>query len=87
MVDNAVRHEGRVTGFGLRAAAGTVTVTGEDASRVPPLPRPPDAARPGGLGWALVQELAMDVHVSVSPHGKSVSAVLPLSRPGYGLTA
>jgi hypothetical protein len=55
-----------------------VTVTVEDASRVPPCPRTTDAAKPGGFGWFSVQNLAMDVQVSVRPSGKTVSAVLPL---------
>ncbi|MEH0421152.1 ATP-binding protein [Streptomyces sp. B21-083] len=80
LVTNAVRHAGGITGFGLRAGVGTVTVSVEDASSVPPCPRRPDAAEPGGLGWLLVQELATDVRVSGRANGKTVSVVLSLSR-------
>ncbi|MFF0794976.1 ATP-binding protein, partial [Streptomyces spiralis] len=78
-VSNAVRHAGGVTGFGLQARPGTVMVTVEDASCAPPLPRPADPAQPGGLGLSLVQELALDVQVSIGPRGKAVSAVLRLA--------
>ncbi|WDV49494.1 ATP-binding protein [Streptomyces coeruleorubidus] len=74
-VTNAVRHAGGVTGFGLRAGPDTVTATVEDASRLPP-----DAARPGGIGRRLVQDLAQDVAVTVGPSGKAESAVLPLGH-------
>ena len=87
LLSNAMRHGGGVRGFGLRAALGTVTITVEDASWVPPRPRSANADRPGGLGWPLVHELAVDVRVSVGPHGKTVAVVLPLPRPGHGLTA
>ncbi|MFF9818701.1 ATP-binding protein [Streptomyces sp. NPDC014006] len=80
LVTNAARHAGGVTGFGLKVGAGTVTVSVEDASPVPPWPRLPDPAEPGGFGWLLVQDLAMDVRVSGRASGKTVSAVLPLSR-------
>jgi anti-sigma regulatory factor (Ser/Thr protein kinase) len=78
LVTNAVQHAGGMTGFGLEAGAGTVTVTVEDASRIPPQVLPPDPARPGGFGWPLVQALAQDVYVSVGSGGKTVSAVMPL---------
>ncbi|WP_330340237.1 ATP-binding protein [Streptomyces sp. NBC_00557] len=78
LISNAVRHAGGVTGFGLRAGPGTVTVTVHDASRRPPRPQLTDPREPGGFGWLLVQELALDVQVSVGPTGKAVSAVLPL---------
>ncbi|MFF7946352.1 hypothetical protein [Streptomyces griseorubiginosus] len=32
----------------------------------------------GGFGWPMVQELALNVQVSIGPSGKTVSAVLPL---------
>lgn len=79
LISNAVRHAGGVTGFGLGAGPGTVTVTVHDASRRPPRPQPPDPGEPGGFGWLLVQELAVDVQISVGATGKAVSAVLPLS--------
>ncbi|MGW7819499.1 ATP-binding protein [Streptomyces puniciscabiei] len=85
LVSNAVRHGGGVTGFGMWAGEGTVTATVEDASRMPPQLRSADAARPGGLGWPSIQELALEVQVSVRPRGKAASAVLPLCPPGYGL--
>ncbi|OIJ92631.1 ATP-binding protein [Streptomyces monashensis] len=75
---------------GTRTQAGprTVTVTVEDAGPVPVPPRlrSDDAAWPRGLGWPLIQELALDVQVSIRPHGKAVTAVLPLAPPRYGLT-
>ncbi|MGN9788653.1 ATP-binding protein [Nonomuraea sp. ZG12] len=80
LVTNAVQHAGGVTGFGLKAGPGTVTVTVEDASRLPPRLLPPDPARPGGLSWHLVQDLAQDVAVSIGAGGKAVSAVLPLAH-------
>ncbi|MFF1690893.1 MULTISPECIES: ATP-binding protein [unclassified Streptomyces] len=80
LVTNAVRHAGGITGFGLRAGQGTVTVSVEDASRVPPQQAPADPTRPGGFGWPLVQSLALDVQVSGRRGGKTVSAMLPFSR-------
>ncbi|MFF1690728.1 ATP-binding protein [Streptomyces sp. NPDC058254] len=80
LVTNAVRHAGGLTGFGLRAGQGTVTVSVEDASRMPPQPRPTDPTRPGGFGWPLVQSLALDVQVSGRRGGKTVSAMLPFSH-------
>jgi anti-sigma regulatory factor (Ser/Thr protein kinase) len=79
LISNAVRHAGGVTGFGLRAGPGTVTVTVRDASRRPPRPQLTDPREPGGFGWLLVQHLAVDVQVSVGTAGKAVSAVWPLS--------
>ena len=79
LISNAVRHAGGVTGFGLRAGPGTVTFTVHDASRRPPRPQLTDPREPGGFGWPLVQELAVDVQVSVGPTGKAISVVLPLS--------
>lgn len=80
LVTNAVRHGGGVAGFQLAAGPGTVTVSVKDASPVPPQPRPFDAREPGGLGWHLVQELALEVRVDIGPGGKTVSAVLPVPR-------
>ncbi|RSO42041.1 hypothetical protein DMH15_12530 [Streptomyces sp. WAC 06725] len=80
LVTNAVRHAGGMTGFGLRAGPGTVTVTVADASRVPPQACPADPAQPGGFGWALVNHLARKVDVHIQPGGKTVSAVLPLAH-------
>ncbi|MGW7386301.1 ATP-binding protein [Streptomyces sp. NPDC054794] len=79
LISNAVRHADGVTGFGLRAAPGTVTVTVHDACRRPPRPRLTDTREPGGFGWLLVQELAVDVQVTVGLTSKAVSVVLPLS--------
>ncbi|MFG2795088.1 hypothetical protein [Streptomyces sp. NPDC048419] len=47
----------------------------EDASRRSPRPLPFDPTQPGGFGWLLMQDLALDV-----PRGKTVSVVLPLSQ-------
>ncbi|MFF1595006.1 ATP-binding protein [Streptomyces sp. NPDC058286] len=77
LVTNAVRHAGGMTGFGLRAGQGTITVTVEDASHVPPQPQPADPTQPGGFGWPLVQSLALEVHVSGHRGGKTVTAILP----------
>ncbi len=65
LVTNAVRHAGGMTGFGLRAGPGTVTVTVEDASRVPPHACPADPAQPGGFGCAMVNRLAQKVDVRI----------------------
>ncbi|MEU0582104.1 ATP-binding protein [Streptomyces sp. NPDC006132] len=62
---NAVRHADGVTGFRMEAGLGTVTVEVDDASTVPPRALPLDAARPGGFGWHVVQELSVDVWVDV----------------------
>lgn len=59
LVTNAVQHAGGVTGFGLKAGEGTVTVVVEDASPQPPRPQPFDRTRPGGFGWPLVQSLPL----------------------------
>ncbi|MGW3037440.1 hypothetical protein ACWDCB_40370 [Streptomyces sp. NPDC001178] len=47
---NAVQHAGGVTGFRLEAGAGAVTVAVDDASSLPPRPRPLDPRTPGGFG-------------------------------------
>ncbi|MFJ4940295.1 ATP-binding protein [Streptomyces pseudovenezuelae] len=78
LVTNAVRHGGGLTDFGLEAGQGTVTVLVQDASCQPPRRLPFDRARPGGFGWLMVRELALNVQVSIGPSGKTVSAVLPL---------
>ncbi|MGW8955762.1 ATP-binding protein [Streptomyces sp. NPDC055709] len=80
LVTNAVRHAGGVTGFRLAAGPGTVTVEVQDASPVPPRPRPSDPREPGGFGWHMVQVLAMDVQVDARPTGKTVTAMLPLAH-------
>ncbi|MFF8925914.1 ATP-binding protein [Streptomyces longwoodensis] len=49
LISNAVRHAGGVTGFGLRAGPGTVTVTVHDASRQPPRLQLTDPREPGGF--------------------------------------
>lgn len=77
LITNAERHAGGVTGFRLKADAGTVTVAVHDASPLPPRPVPLDASRPGGFGWHLVQELSVDVQVRVDAAGKTVTAIVP----------
>jgi anti-sigma regulatory factor (Ser/Thr protein kinase) len=85
LVTNAVRHAGGVRCFRLEEAWETVTVVVQDASPVPPQPRPLDAGEPGGFGWYLVQELAADVQVDIHATGKTVWAAVPLSpRPHCG---
>ncbi|MFG2525368.1 ATP-binding protein [Streptomyces sp. NPDC048527] len=79
LVANAVRHAGGVRGFRLEESLGMVTVAVQDASPVPPRPRPMDAGEPGGFGWHLVQELSVDVQVCVHSAGKTVAAAVPLS--------
>ncbi|WP_280882543.1 ATP-binding protein [Streptomyces pseudovenezuelae] len=74
---NAVRHAGGATGFRLEAGPGTVTVAVHDASTVSPRSLPLDLTRPGGFGWLLVRELAVDVRVEVHAMGKTVTAVVP----------
>jgi hypothetical protein len=49
---NAVQHAGGVTGFRLEAKPGAGAV--DDASTLPPRPRPLDPRTPGGFGWHLV---------------------------------
>ncbi|MEU1770871.1 MULTISPECIES: ATP-binding protein [Streptomyces] len=60
-VANAVRHTGAMTGFGLWAGPGTVTVMVKDASRVPPPAWSADPTQPGSFGWPLGNELAQEV--------------------------
>ncbi|MFJ8470198.1 ATP-binding protein [Streptomyces swartbergensis] len=74
---NAVQHAGGVTGFRLEAGPGRVTVQVEDASTISPRPLSLDATRPGGFGWHLVQQLAMEARVAVHAAGKTVTAVVP----------
>ncbi|MGW0422804.1 hypothetical protein [Streptomyces sp. NPDC003015] len=64
-------------GFRLEAGPDTVTVEVHDASTVPPRLMPVDVTGPGGFGWRLVQELALEARVDVYAAGKSVTAVLP----------
>jgi anti-sigma regulatory factor (Ser/Thr protein kinase) len=78
LVGNAVRHAGGMTGFRLAAGLGSVTVSVDDASRVPPRPRLTSVGEPGGFGWQLVEKLSHDVRVQVHADGKTVSAVVPL---------
>ncbi|MEU2929515.1 ATP-binding protein [Streptomyces sp. NPDC007251] len=74
---NAVQHAGGVTGFRLEARPEAVTVAVDDASTLPPRPRPLDPRTPGGFGWHLVQELSTDVQGTVHAGGKTVTAVVP----------
>ncbi|WP_086850305.1 ATP-binding protein [Streptomyces coeruleofuscus] len=74
---NALLHAGGVTGFRLEAGPGTVTVAVDDASSLRPQSLPMDAAKPGGFGWHLVQDLSADVRVQVHPAGKTVTAIVP----------
>ncbi|WP_330338463.1 ATP-binding protein [Streptomyces sp. NBC_00557] len=80
LVTNAERHAGGVTGFRLSAGPGSVTVTVSDASTDPPRLQRTNAFEPGGFGWYLVQELAVDVTIEAHPYGKSVQAVLPVAH-------
>jgi anti-sigma regulatory factor (Ser/Thr protein kinase) len=75
LVTNAIRHAGGVTGFGLRADAGTVTVSVADASVAPPRERNTPLWEPGGFGWPMVLELAEEVRVRPRKSGKTVQAV------------
>lgn len=79
LVTNALRHAGGVRGFRLKESRGTVTTAVQDASPVPPRPRPLDAGEPSGFGWHLVQELSVEVQVHIYSAGKTVVAAVPLS--------
>ncbi|MER6027144.1 ATP-binding protein [Streptomyces sp. NPDC001851] len=80
LVTNAIRHAGGVTGFGLRADAGAVTVSVHDASPALPRRRNTPLWEPGGFGWPMVLELAEEVRVRQHASGKTVKAVLSLAH-------
>ncbi|WP_328346909.1 ATP-binding protein [Streptomyces violaceus] len=74
---NALQRAGEVTGFRLEAGGGMVTMAIDDASPLPPQPRPLDPRVPGGIGWNVVQALSADVQVKVHAAGKTVTAIVP----------
>ncbi|MEU0336715.1 ATP-binding protein [Streptomyces sp. NPDC006193] len=82
LVTNAIQHAGGVTGFGLRADDGRITVTVDDASPALPHRRRSPVWEPGGFGWPMVLELATQVRVrqGAGGGGKAVQAVLPLAH-------
>ncbi|MFE7645877.1 ATP-binding protein [Streptomyces phaeoluteigriseus] len=80
LVANAIQHADGVTGFRLRAAPETLTISVDDASRERPHTRRSQPWQPGGFGWPLVQRLSKAVRVDVRPGGKTVRSVLSLAH-------
>ncbi|MFE9674188.1 ATP-binding protein [Streptomyces sp. NPDC006259] len=83
LVTNAIQHADGVTGFRLGAAADTLTICVDDASREQPHTRHSHPWEPGGFGWPLVQRLSETVRVDTRPDGKTVRVMLLLAHsPG-----
>ncbi|MEU9475872.1 ATP-binding protein [Streptomyces sp. NPDC048191] len=59
--------------------AGVLRITVSDTSTDPPLRRPPDPRRVGGHGLHLVAMLSRALEVTRLPHGKRITATLPLT--------
>ncbi|PWI42849.1 ATP-binding protein [Streptomyces sp. ICBB 8177] len=72
LITNAVRHAGGWWRMRLLAADGLLTMEVEDASPLPPRPRPAQLDGGGGLGWHLVRRLAGQVEVRPGESGKVV---------------
>ncbi len=79
LVTNSVRHaHGDSCSLRLVARRDAITVAVTDADPRPPRERTPDlAGGTGGFGWPMVHSLALAVHVSTGPQGKTVRADLP----------
>jgi anti-sigma regulatory factor (Ser/Thr protein kinase) len=63
----------------LLPGAGALRITVSDTSSDPPLRRPPDPRRVGGHGLHLVAMLSRALEVTWLPHGKRVTATVPLT--------
>ncbi|MGW7822190.1 ATP-binding protein [Streptomyces puniciscabiei] len=66
----------------LLPGAGALRITVSDTSTDPPLRRPPDPRRVGGHGLHLVAMLSRALEVTWLPHGKRVTATVPLTAEG-----
>ncbi|MEU0335630.1 ATP-binding protein [Streptomyces sp. NPDC006193] len=86
LVTNAAKHAPGPCTLRLEllpdATALRVDVT--DTSRQPPRRRPPDPGRVGGHGLHLVTMLCRDLGVTWLPHGKRVTATVPLTPAAAG---
>ncbi|MFF3918109.1 ATP-binding protein [Streptomyces sp. NPDC001852] len=63
----------------LLPEAGALRITVSDTSTDTPLRRPPDPRRVGGHGLHLVAMLSRALEVTWLPHGKRVTATVPLT--------
>ncbi|MER6061465.1 MULTISPECIES: ATP-binding protein [unclassified Streptomyces] len=59
--------------------ADALSITVSDTSTDPPQPRPPDPRRVGGHGLHLVGMLSRALEVTRLPHGKRITATVPLT--------
>ncbi|WP_225826199.1 ATP-binding protein [Streptomyces naphthomycinicus] len=80
LVTNAAKHAPGPCALGLELLPGAteLRITVTDTSREPPRRRPPDPRRIGGHGLNLVKMLARSLEVTRLPHGKRVTATVPL---------
>ncbi|MER6571332.1 ATP-binding protein [Streptomyces sp. NPDC001093] len=81
LVTNVAKHAPGPCTLSLEVlpGAGALHITVSDTSPDPPLRRPPDPRRVGGHGLHLVAMLSRALEVTWLPHGKRVSATVPLT--------
>ncbi|MEV5876443.1 ATP-binding protein [Streptomyces sp. NPDC052101] len=81
LVGNAAKHAPGPCALRLElppdGTALRVSVT--DTSTEPPLRQPPDPCRIGGHGLILVAMVSRDLEVTWLPHGKRITATVPLT--------
>ncbi len=86
LVTNSVRHaRGPSCSVRLAVCGDAIAVAVSDSSTSPPVGRVPDVdGDSGGFGWPMVQQLALATSVCLTPHGKTVHALLPCRRHPVG---
>ncbi|MHA6763999.1 ATP-binding protein [Streptacidiphilus sp. PAMC 29251] len=78
LVSNAVRHAPGPCTLRLTQDPEQVTIAVSDGIATLPMPRSADlAGGTGGFGWHLLKELARYVRITLTPHGKTITAVVP----------
>jgi anti-sigma regulatory factor (Ser/Thr protein kinase) len=83
LVTNAAKHAPGPCALLLELLPGAraLRITVTDTSPEPPRRRPPDPGRVGGHGLHLVTMLTNALEVARMPHGKRVTATVPLGAP------
>ncbi|MFD8388987.1 ATP-binding protein [Streptomyces sp. NPDC059680] len=81
LVTNVAKHAPGPCTLSLEVlpGAGALRIAVSDTSPDPPLMRPPDPRRVGGHGLHLVAMLSRALEVARLPHGKRITATVPLA--------
>lgn len=82
LATNAVMHGSSPFVVSIKRTATNIRLAVTDVSRAHPLPRQRSLARPGGLGFAVINALATRWGSEPHEHGKVVWAELPISAAG-----